>query len=575
MLIPHRSVALVGRPNVGKSRLFNRLAGQRLAIVHDMPGVTRDVNAIELPAGHTLLDTGGIGLATNQENASLIAAAEEQVFFAISAASVVVFVVDAQTGLTPLDEVVATHLRATSAKVLLVVNKADTGEYLDRYDDFSRLGFGTPMPVSAEHDRGISTLEEEVLRLLGPKPPEVEVERFPRVRIAFAGRPNVGKSSLCNALLKSERLVVSEVAGTTRDSVELDLDYAASPTETWHFRLIDTAGVRRRTKVNTSVEFFSSLRTVDALPTADVVFLVIDALDGVGSQEQKLAGDILEMGRNLAIIVNKWDLAHKKLSSGGIEGYEDERDFREKFEEAVRRQLFFLPNSPIIFASAVTGHALERILKAALEIERKAQERLSTGKINTLIAKLIQKREPKIIGLKRFKVYYGVQVNTKPHTIRLFCNRETALEDAYRRYLEKGFVQEFGLDGCCLRFVCAGKEKRYVGKNPQIAAEQVAAKKYLKTATGERGSGERKGPGAKTGPGGVPGRAKKNFHTAPGERKGPGGKKKGPGGVPGRAAKAAKYPNDKKARKGPRGGNQVAQLQRRRAMREKPAQPGE
>lgn len=466
-MIENRSVALVGRPNVGKSRLFNRLSGTRLAIVHDQPGVTRDVNAVEVNGDYMLMDTGGIGLTSDMESRGLIAAAEEQVFFAVEAATLILFVVDGREGLTALDEAIAAHLRRHFDRVQLVVNKVDDPTSADeRAAEFARLGFGAPVCVSAEHGINVSQLESVIAERLGPKPPAEPVEEFPRVRICFAGRPNVGKSSLCNRLLDSDRLVVSEVAGTTRDSVELDLDYKATNGETWHFRLIDTAGVRRKSRVASPVELFANMRTETAIEGADVAFLVIDAVEGLSQQDKLFAGKILEMGKSLAVVVNKWDLAIDRFRSGGGVGtYESVEAFREQYEKTLRREMFFLPDSPIIFASALTGYALEQILKAALEIERHSLITMPTGRVNNLLKKLVQKREPRVIANKRFKMYYAVHLNRKPHVIRIFCNRETALEDGYRRYLENAFQREFGLPGCPIRFSLAGKEKRYAGKD--------------------------------------------------------------------------------------------------------------
>lgn len=475
------SVALVGRPNVGKSRLFNRLAGRRIAIVHDQPGVTRDVNAVEIEDAngpYTLLDTGGIGLKADMTHKQLVAAAEEQVFVAVQAAALICFVVDAREGLTPLDEMIAEQLRSFGKEPLLVVNKVDAPEMIARGDEFARLGFGAGVTVSAEHGYGADILREEISKRLPPATEEGRrAKDEDRIRICFAGRPNVGKSSLCNRLFDDERLVVSEVPGTTRDAIELDLDYkpkkapsdsanASAPEpdeEVWRFRLVDTAGIRRKQRVDTPVEFFSSVRSQRAIETSDIVFLVIDALEGVAKQDQMLLGKILDAGRAVVITVNKWDLALDAFRRDPLPGYKNEREFRDAFEAAVRKELFFLPDSPVLFVSAKTGFSVETILKAARLLNNRLDEKLPTPRVNRLVDRLIDTRAPRRIDGKRFKAYYAVQTGNRPFRIRIFCNRAHKLDDNYRRYLERGFTSEFDLGGCPLRFELVGKEQRYSG----------------------------------------------------------------------------------------------------------------
>jgi GTP-binding protein len=459
-----RIVALVGRPNVGKSRLFNRLAGRRIAIVLDQPGVTRDVNAFEVedPAGpYTLLDTGGIGLADAKTPKELIEAAEEQVFIAVEAATVICFVVDAKDGLTRLDETIAARLRKSGKKIILVVNKVDLPDMEEDIGDFSRLGFGGGIAVSAEHGYNEDLLRAEILKALphyeAPAPQEGAPKR--RIRISFVGRPNVGKSSLCNALLKSDRLVVSEVPGTTRDAIELDLDYTDEEGNKFPFRLIDTAGLRRRTRVDTPVEVFSAMRSEQALESADVVFVVLDAMEGVNKQEQTLLGKSLEKAPAVVVLVNKWDYARQAIREGQLPQYESERAFREAFAESVRQTLFFLPESPILFVSAKTGYFVDNILKVAATLDARMDEKLTTGIINRLLERMFQERAPSMKEGKRFKAYYALQTGNRPFTIRIFCNRVDKLDENYRRFLERGFIEEFGLQGCPLRFTLIGKPK--------------------------------------------------------------------------------------------------------------------
>ena len=461
MIDPSRTVALVGRPNVGKSRLFNRLCGKRMSIVHDMPGVTRDLISTEVRDDYVLLDTGGIGMEIEMTSKKISVAAEEQVEFAIQAASVILFVVDVRDGITNLDEIVAQKLRRYGKHVLLVTNKVDLEENENLADEFIRLGLGEPFCVSAEHGRGITDLEAAIDEKLGPKPEGSEADKTDRVRISLLGRPNVGKSSIGNRLLKSTRLIVSDVPGTTRDSVELDLDYQHKDGELLKFRLADTAGLRMKRKVDSPVEYFSTVRTQAALERSDVAFLVIDAVDGVTKQDQALAGDILDAGCALVIVVNKWDLIIDRWTHDPIDGFKNLKHFLKSYEESLRKEMFFLPNPPVLFVSAVTGFEIESMLNAAASIQATLDMKLPTGKLNNLIEKLFEARAPKIVGTKRFKVFYAVQTGSRPLRIRFFCNRVERLDPGYRRYLEKAIIYEFRLSGCPVRFDLVGKERRY------------------------------------------------------------------------------------------------------------------
>lgn len=462
MMQERRTVALVGRPNVGKSRLFNRLARKRLAIVHDQAGVTRDVNSHLVDEHYLLLDTGGIGLVVDMDHQQLVSAAEEQVWFAVQAADLICFVVDCREGLTTLDEVIAEKLRASGKAIQLVVNKVDNEGMVEQQAAFLPLGFGEGIGVSAEHGFNSWELEEAILDFVGPAPEMVGESQ--RVKLAFVGRPNVGKSSLCNSLLDDERLVVSEVPGTTRDSVVLDLDYKGKDEREMHFRLVDTAGLRRRKRVSHSIEYFSTLRTREAIENADIVFLVIDSEAGVTRQDKALAGEILDAGKCVILLVNKWDLAIDRFRSGAVEGFEKIEDFRREYARAALEEIFFLPKSPVLFVSALRNFSIEKILRQARQVWETSGRELSTPKVNRLIMEMFKKREPRFQDNKRFKVYYGVQVGTRPFTFRLFCNRATKLEDGYRRYLQNGFIDHFDLAGCPVRFELRGKTVRYAKK---------------------------------------------------------------------------------------------------------------
>ena len=456
------SIAIVGRPNVGKSRLFNRLAGKRISIVHDRPGVTRDVVVADSPQGYVLMDTGGIGMIQEMTPSEIQNATEDQAQFAIEAADLLLFVVDGRSGPLPLDQTLAQKFRKMGKQPVLVVNKMDNPEEDYSFEEFKRLGFSRQIGISAEHGVGIEHLNDLFLELLPtPTLPSAKPDSQ-RTRIAFIGRPNVGKSSLCNRLLNMKRLIVSDVTGTTRETVELDLDYQKDGTEEpWKFRLFDTAGLKRRKRVDTSLDYFSAVRTKHAIEETEVVFLVLDAREGVTKQDKLLAGHILDAGKALAILVNKWDLALDGFRKDPLPGYEDENAFRKAYLQSVRKEFVFLPDSPISFVSAHSGYAMQDFLQVAKDLDARMEKSISTSALNKLIGDMFEHRPPAKVRGKRFKIFYAVQVETRPFRIKLFCNREHKLDEPYRRYLEKGIQKKFGLSGCPLKFSLAGKEARY------------------------------------------------------------------------------------------------------------------
>ncbi len=465
-----RTVAIVGRPNVGKSRLFNRLVRKRISIVHDMPGVTRDVvNAEVKDGGYTLLDTGGLGLTGSDTPARITKASEEQVGFAIEAATVILFIIDAREGVTALDERIAQLLRRSKKTVLLVANKADSGkEKIAEISGFFRLGFGEPFYLSAEHGNGEAELRDAVLAKLGPVPEETALDKE-RLSICFVGRPNVGKSSLSNRLLNSDRLIVSDQPGTTRDAVELDFTYNSREGKPWPFRLIDTAGIRAATKLSSSVEYFSRLRSLEAIHSADVVFMVLDAMDGVTQQDQSIAGEIIKAAKPIVIVVNKWDLVHQAFNKHEVDKFKTEREYREDYEKTLFEKLFFTPGAPVMFVSALTGHEITRMLKSARALDRRLDTKIPTAKLNAAIIRLAERTPPSSTYNIRFRIYYATQTGTRPFRMKIFCNQERSLSESYRRYLEAGLVKEFELDGCPIHFDLVGKKKRSV-------ADRLAAK---------------------------------------------------------------------------------------------------
>lgn len=474
-----RIVAIVGRPNVGKSRLFNRLARKRISIVHDQPGITRDVISAEVAEGkYTLLDTGGLGYKGDDTPAALTKASEQQVDFAMSAASLILFVVDGLSGMTALDERIAQMLRKSKKKVRLVVNKADFGDEKIALDEVYRLGFGEPLRVSAEHGRGEADLRAAIAEALGPAADEGEASATTKTAadplcVCFIGRPNVGKSSLSNRLLKSDRLIVSDVPGTTRDAIELPFTFKGRDGNNYPFKLIDTAGIKAATKLASPVEYFSRLRSLDAIKNTDVVFLVLDALEGVTQQDKAIAGEAIKEGKPIVVVVNKWDLVQKAFKEqGGFEPYKSERDYREKYEKALFDRLFFTPGSPLIFVSAMSGYEVDRMLNAAVKLNRTLDKKLPTAKLNQILGYLAERNPPPAIGGRRFRIYYATQTGNRPFRIRLFCNREEKLSEQYRRYLEAGIVEEFDLKGCPIYFDLVGKERHAERTMPGAGGEE-------------------------------------------------------------------------------------------------------
>ncbi|HEU5078614.1 MAG TPA: ribosome biogenesis GTPase Der [Opitutaceae bacterium] len=459
-----RTVAIVGRPNVGKSRLFNRLARKRISIVHDQPGVTRDVISTEIEDGaYTLLDTGGLGLTDSQTPSALIAASEKQVTFAIDAADLILFVIDGLAGVTSLDERIAGALRrSNSENVLLVVNKADFDEEKIEMAEAYKLGLGEPIFVSAEHGRGEDDLRAAIAAKLGPASADEHVGKTAAdpLCVCFVGRPNVGKSSLSNRLLQSDRLIVSDVPGTTRDSVKLPFQFKGRDGKMYPFELIDTAGIKAATKLASPVEYFSRLRSLDAIKQTDVVFLVLDAMEGVTQQDKAIAGEIIKEGKPIVIVVNKWDLVHAAFKSPeGIKGFKNEREFREKFEKELFNRLFFTPGAPVVFVSAMSGYEVDRMLNSAVKLNRLLDTKIPTARLNQQLMFLAERTPPPAIGGKRFRIYYATQTSTRPFRIKIFCNREEKLTENYRRFLEAGIVKEFGLNGCPVYFDLIGKKK--------------------------------------------------------------------------------------------------------------------
>ncbi|AFY49252.1 ribosome-associated GTPase EngA [Nostoc sp. PCC 7524] len=435
-------VAIIGRPNVGKSTLVNRLAGEQTAIVHDEPGVTRDRTYMPAYWGDReflVVDTGGLVFNDDTEFLPLI---RQQALAALTEASAAIFVVNGQTGPNSADEEIAEWLRQQPVPVLLAVNKCESPEQgLIQAAEFWELGLGEPYPISAIHGNGTGELLDELITHI---PAVTEVPESNEIKIAIVGRPNVGKSSLLNAFVGEERVIVSPISGTTRDAIDTFLERDGQA-----YRLIDTAGIRKKKNVEYGPEFFSINRAFKAIRRADVVLLVLDALDGVTEQDQKLAGRIIEEGRACIIVVNKWDAVEK--DSYTIYDYEKNLEAR----------LHFTEWADTIFVSALTGQRVEKILELVNQAAVEHKRRVSTSVINEVLEDAVKWHSPPTSrGGKQGRIYYGTQVTTQPPTIALFVNEAKRFNDNYRRYIERQFRQQLGFKGTPIRLLWRSKKVR-------------------------------------------------------------------------------------------------------------------
>ncbi len=433
-------VSLVGRPNTGKSALFNRIAKKRVAIVFDQPGVTRDrvTREVDLLGRRIMLvDTGGIAFDKRVTKDPLDEETRNQAALAVEDSAVCVIVVDTREGITPLDNEVIKRVRESGVPCVIAANKCDTPDGDWRAAEFER--FGLPVfPTSAEHGRGVEALLEDVVKRL---PAAVEDESAARpLRVAVVGRPNAGKSSYINRLLNAPRVIVSEIAGTTRDAVEVPFTIGSGP-EARHYMLVDTAGMKPHTKMSkTSVDNFSLFRSEEAIKEADVVLLLLDASMGPTMQDKRIAGKILEANRACVVLCQKWDLALK-------EGVTDEK----KALSALRQMMPFLNFAPVVFCSNKSGYNVRKTVEAIDRAAASASEKLPTGMLNRVITTATKKTLSPMIKGKRLKIYYGLQVSTNPQTIRLFVNDPKLVTDAYLSFIEKNIRARFGLEGAPLR----------------------------------------------------------------------------------------------------------------------------
>ena len=493
-------IAIVGRPNVGKSALFNRIVKKRIAIVHDQPGVTRDRVSVEAEwHGHpyTLVDTGGIGLLRGEKsNDVIVRAAVEQVEIAIDAASVIILVVNVQEGVVPLDREVAQRLRQSGKPVLVAVNKVDNTDSEKGADEFAQLGFEKIFPVSAIHGGGIESLIEAAMAQLPPVPepaaePVAETTEEPApgpagetealvsthlkpntgpLKLAIVGRPNVGKSSIVNALTHSHRVIVSPIPGTTRDAIDVPFEVETEGVRQKYI-LIDTAGMRKTRRVDDSVEFFSVQRSQDSIIRSDITVLVIDAEAGISEQDKKIADVIVENHKACILVVNKWDLYAEKVQAAReeeitkrenkvrTEGQPKELTTLAEFAEWVQKRLFFLDYAPVIFTSATTGFHLDRLLEAVRYVAAQLRQKIPTAILNRTLHDSVERRQPISTQGHRLKFYYATQVRLAPPTFLLFVNRSELFSDQYKKYLANEMRTAFGYEGCPVVLVPKARPK--------------------------------------------------------------------------------------------------------------------
>ncbi|MBP3596183.1 MAG: ribosome biogenesis GTPase Der [Clostridia bacterium] len=434
-------VAIVGKPNVGKSRFFNYVIGQRISIVEDVPGVTRDrvyADTTWRDREFSLVDTGGI---EPESDDVIISQMRNQANIAINVADVILFMTDVKQGVTSSDEDIAVMLRKSKKPVILVCNKVDNiGEPPAEIYEFYNLGLGNPYPVSAANALGIGDVLDAIYDLLPPK--EENENDKETIKVAIIGKPNVGKSSLVNKILNEERAIVSNIAGTTRDAIDSEFE-----NEFGKYVFIDTAGIRRKSKINESIEKFSIMRTLFAIERADVCLVLIDATEGVTDQDAKILGEAHEAGKGIIIVVNKWDEVEKE--TGTLESYKKE----------LYNKLSYAQYAPVVFISAKTGQRVNKLFEMINNVNEQNSLRISTSVINDVINEAIAVVQPPSDKGKRLRIYYGTQASTKPPTFVIFCNKKDLFHFSYQRYLINCFRNNFGLEGTPVRLIIREKGK--------------------------------------------------------------------------------------------------------------------
>lgn len=507
-------ITIVGKPNVGKSALFNRIAGRRIAIVHDQPGVTRDRVSAQMEwrgIPYTLIDTGGISLLKGEKGGDVITQSTVmQADLAIAEADVVFLVVDVQSGVTALDEEVAQRLRQAEKRVFLVCNKADTREMELHSQDFAGLGFERVFSVSAIHDRGIDYLMKSAMDEMPRKPVEkktpeqmeegVEAEAIEKIdaplKIAFVGRPNVGKSSIVNKLTQSNRVIVSPIPGTTRDSVDVPFSVETDGVRQ-DYILVDTAGVRKERRVQDSVEFYSIKRTEDSIERSDITVLMLDASQGILEQDKKIADKIVTAGKACILVINKWDLMAEgvrlmqekeaerisQIPPSKRKAEDEKKLTLNEFGAWVQEKLFFLSYAPVIFTSAENGFNLDRLLEAIRYVAAQLKQEIPTALLNRTIAAAVEEKHPISDSGAFLKFYYATQIKQSPPTFLLFVNRKDIIKDAYLKFLCGKMRQAFGYEGCPIFFITRARPKTVESKRkPRVSASsrgKTQVKKYV------------------------------------------------------------------------------------------------
>lgn len=441
MSISRPVVAVVGRPNVGKSTIFNKFAGKRISIVENTPGVTRDRIFAEvewLDKYFTLVDTGGI--EPDSEDI-ILSQMRNQAMLAMDMSHVILFIVDGKAGITAADKEIAQLLRKTKKPVILVVNKIDSQSQFDNIYDFYELGFGTPFVVSGANSMGFGDLLDEIVENF-PAGLDTEYEED-IIRVAITGKPNAGKSSILNKILGEERVIVSPIAGTTRDAIDTYFEKNGQK-----FLLIDTAGLRRKSKIYETIEKYSVIRAMSAVDRADVVLIVIDALEGVTEQDTKVAGIAHDEGKGCIFVINKWDLIEKDNKT--MSNYT--KDIKEKFP--------FMMYAPIVFVSAKTNQRMNKILDTVEYVSNEHSKRISTSALNEVIGEAVMLNQPPSDKGRRLKIYYGTQTDIRPPKITLFINDKDLTHFSYQRYLENKIRENFGFEGTSIKFEYRQKNKK-------------------------------------------------------------------------------------------------------------------
>lgn len=446
------SVLLFGQTNVGKSTLFNRLARSKAAVVYDQPGVTRDFISADVEQRFCLMDSGGLFSPSDAFAKSI----EMRVWEAVRKVDVVVWVLDGRKGLTPMDRQISQELRKLDVPKILAVNKIDKETDEENLVEFYRLGWNILIPISAEHNINIDLLREAILQALpdGTSEASSAPELPLTAKFALVGRPNVGKSSLTNALLKEERVLVSDVAGTTRDAIDCPFVWTFKKTgRVERFILVDTAGIRKKTK--DAVEFYASIRTENALEKVDIAVILLDVLAGPTVIDKALINDVCTLGKGCILVVNKWDIAREKLAEEG----RNAEKFQQSFLDEIRKVCPF-SDAAVVFISAKTGEGLELLLNQIKALQKRLQTKVSTGALNRFFQKMQLKTPPTSCHGKHFKIYYAIQKSTQPFTLKVFCNRLVWMPQHYKRFLENNLRQVFHLEGCPICWEWVEKPKR-------------------------------------------------------------------------------------------------------------------